>query len=74
MRPASAKSKLKNFLQFEQSTRTVNTLDLVVLDACAILWFIHWPLSGSLLDLVNAIFNIQSNLELRSPVLRGHLV
>jgi hypothetical protein len=55
MRPASSKSKLKNYLQVEESSRTGEKPDLIVLDGCAILWTINWPISGTLLDLVNAV-------------------
>ena len=36
MRPASSKSKLKNSLQVEESSRTMVIPDLVVLDGCAV--------------------------------------
>lgn len=55
MRPASSKSKLKNFLEVQQSSRTMRNPDLVVLDGCAVLWAIHWPIAGTLFDLVNAV-------------------
>ena len=41
MRPASSKSKLKNYLQVEESSCTGGKPDLIVLDGCAILWTIN---------------------------------
>ena len=38
MRQASSKSKHKNYLQVEESSRTVEIPDFIVLDGCAILW------------------------------------
>ena len=55
MRLASSKPKLNNYLQVEESSRTVERPDLIVLDGCAILWTINWPIPGTLLDLVNAV-------------------
>jgi len=55
MRPATAKSKLKSFFGVHHSSRSLCKPDLVVVDGCAMLWAIHWPISGTVLDLVNAI-------------------
>ena len=51
-----SKSKLKSFLQVEQSSRNnLQKPDLGVLDVCAILWAIHWPISGTTKTLANVI-------------------
>ncbi len=55
MRPPSAKAKLKKCLEVEQSLRTVPNPDIVMLDGCAILWSVHWPVSGMMKDLVQVI-------------------
>ena len=55
MRPASSKSKHKNYLQIEESSRTVEIPDLLMLGGCAILWTINCPIFDTLLDLVNAV-------------------
>ena len=41
--------------QIEESSRRVEIPDLIVLGSCAILWTINCPISGTLLDLVNAV-------------------
>ena len=43
MRITKTKSVLKRKLQVEQSSRTLQQPDVVILDGCAILWIIHWP-------------------------------
>ena len=45
--PTSSKTKLNNYLQVEESYRTVERPDLIVLDSCAILWTINCPMSGT---------------------------
>ena len=55
LRPTTSKSKHNNYLQVEESSRTVERPDLIVLGGCAILWTINCPISGTLLDLVNAV-------------------
>ncbi len=54
LRPATAKSKLKNCLQVEHSSRTLTRADVVVVDGCAILWTIQWP-NGTVKDLVMSV-------------------
>ena len=51
-----SKSKLKTFLQVEQSSRNnLQKPDLGVLDVCAILWAIHCSISGTIKALANVI-------------------
>ena len=55
LRPSTAKSKLKKSIEVEQSLRTTPDPLVFVLDGCAILWTIHWPVLGTVDDLVTAI-------------------
>ena len=55
LRPATSKSKLKNSLGVERSSRTTPNPDVIVLDGCAILWTIHWPVPGRIVDLITAM-------------------
>ena len=51
----ASKSKRKNYLQVEESSRTVEISDLIVFHSCAVLWTIIWPISGTVLDPVNSV-------------------
>ena len=42
-------------LSVEQSLRTTPDPLVLVLDGCAILWIIHWPVHGTVDDLFTAI-------------------
>lgn len=55
LRPATSKSKLKNSLGVERSSRMTPNPEVVVLDGCAILWTIHWPVPGRIIDLIAAV-------------------
>ena len=48
MRPLTSKSKLKNCLGVEQSLRTLTHPDVIMLDGCALLWYVYWPASGTM--------------------------
>ena len=37
------KAKLKSKLQVEVSTRHANAPDVIIIDGCAMLWSVHWP-------------------------------
>ena len=51
MRLTSSKATLKNALKVEIALRTQpRSIDVVVLDGCAILWVIPWPPSGSVVQ------------------------
>ena len=45
---AKSKSTMKKQLQVEVSSHVSDKSDGVILDGCAILWVIHWPLDGTL--------------------------
>ena len=48
MRLTSSKSTLKNALKVETAQRTqAGPIDVIMLDGCAVLWVIPWPLTGS---------------------------
>ena len=51
-----SKSKLKTFLREKQSYRNnLQNTDLGVLDGCAILWAIYWPISDTIKALASVI-------------------
>ena len=45
---AKAASKAK--LQVEVSTRLTRSPDAIIIDGCALLWSVHWPVSGTVED------------------------
>ena len=49
---AQMKAMLKTKLQVEQSSRTQGTPNVVIIDGCAMLWTVHWPTNGTVLDYV----------------------
>ena len=53
MRITKTKFTLKRKLQIEQSARTTEKLQVVVIDGCAILWTIHCPSKGTVQDFVD---------------------
>ena len=55
MRIAKNKSDLKRKLQVESSTRTMGQPDVIVIDGCAMLWVIHYPSNGTVLDFCKAV-------------------
>ena len=55
LRPSTAKSKLKKSIEVEQSLRITPDPQVLVLDGCAILWTLHWPVLGTVHDLVTAM-------------------
>ena len=42
---AQSKAVLKTKLQVEQSSRIQGVPDAVIIDGCAMLWTVHWPIS-----------------------------
>ena len=42
-----AKAALKAKLQVEVSTRLTRSPDAIIIDGCALLWSVHWPVSGT---------------------------
>ena len=55
LRPSTAKSKLKKSIMVEQSSRITPNPQILVFDGCAILWTLHWPVPGTVADLVTAM-------------------
>lgn len=55
LRPATSKSNLKKSLEVEQSGRTTPDPQVIVLDGCAVLWTIHWPVPGTINDLITTV-------------------
>ncbi|KAH9502367.1 hypothetical protein Btru_075508 [Bulinus truncatus] len=53
MRITKSKSVLKQKLQVEHSARNSPAPHVVVVDGCALLWIIHWPVNGTLQDFVD---------------------
>ena len=48
----TAKSALKKSLQVEISSRLAPQPDVIIVDGCAILWVVHWPNRGTVLEFV----------------------
>ena len=55
MRIATTKSDLKKKLEVAVSSRTVDNVDVTVIDGCALLWSVHWPEKGTVKDYVDNI-------------------
>jgi hypothetical protein len=53
MRIAKTKSVLKRKIQVDVSAR-LSQPEVVIIDACAILWIIHWPTNGTVSDFVDS--------------------
>ena len=47
-----AKSQLKRLLAIEVPSRNSIRPKLIVLDGCAILWVVHWPSKGKVIDFI----------------------
>ena len=65
MRITKTKSVLKRKLQVEQSSRTLQQPEVVIIDGCAILWIIHWPSQGTVQDFVNGFLQYPGEVELQ---------
>ena len=52
MRICKGKSDLKKRLAIETSPRQCNSVNAVVLDGSAILWIVHWPAKGAVVDYI----------------------
>ena len=55
MRIAKNKSVLKNKLQVEVSDRNIGSPDVTIIDGSALLWAVHWPEQGTVLDFVGNV-------------------
>lgn len=51
-RGSKAKAVLKNALKVEIPTRNDLQVDVIILDGCAILWNVHWPVKGTVRDYI----------------------
>ena len=72
MRLCKSKSDLKNRLAIESSLRCASTnVKATVLDGSAVLWVIHWPAKGTVLDFVQ---NFKNYLEKRLQNVDVYLV
>ncbi len=58
MRPARAKSVLKQKLQVEKSRRTIEPSNALVIDGCALLWIVPYPSNGTVRDYVDAFIKL----------------
>lgn len=54
---SKSKSVMKNKWLVEVSERNVVKPDAVLIDACALLWIIHWPIHGTVHDYVEGFRN-----------------
>ena len=64
MRICKSKSVLKNKLQAEISKRTAGKPNTFIVDACAILWIIHWPTQGYVDNFIKGFINyVQGKLK-----------
>jgi hypothetical protein len=70
MRIAKAKATLKRALKVEHSSRVFTRQpDAIFLDACAIMWIVHWPSKGVFKDYVDGFVNyVLSKLTIASNV------
>ena len=68
MRIAKSKSTLKNKLQVQHSGRQVQRPDKVLIDGCALLWVIHYPKNGTVLDYAENVTEYVSRLLAESDV------
>ncbi len=57
MRVPKSKSTLKRNYQVECSTRLAIRPKVTVIDGCAVLWIVHWPNRGTVLDFVKTFTN-----------------
>ena len=53
MRITKSKSTLKQKLKVEHSARLFHPPEGTIIDGCAILWTINWPVNGTLQDFIN---------------------
>ena len=60
-----AKPQLKDAMKVEVSKRSTKAADVIVLDGCAILWIVHWPENGKLLDYVTSFVHKVVSFYLR---------
>ena len=67
---SATKSALKNKLLVTHRTRRLNPPDIVILDACAVLWTVSWPgQPAKVSDFVNAaVATILRNAETAAQV------
>lgn len=70
MRMAKAKATLKKTLQVEHSSRTFTSqTDAIFLDGFEMMWIVHWPTTGIIMDYVNAfIHHVLTKLTVLSNV------
>jgi hypothetical protein len=52
----------------ESSTRTMGQPDVIVIDGCAMLWVIHYPSNGTVLDFCKAVSSYVLRRMLESDV------
>ncbi|MES9884040.1 MAG: hypothetical protein ABW185_24600 [Sedimenticola sp.] len=53
MRTSGSKSVLKNKLGVQIPSRTAESPDVIVIDGCALLWTVNWPVNGIVEDFVD---------------------
>lgn len=62
---AQSKAVLKTKLKVEQSSQVQGAPDTVIIDGCAMLWTVHWPTNGTVLDyVINFMGTIKYHLRL----------
>ena len=57
MRDSKSKSALKKALHVETSCRIQPEADVIILDGCALLWTVSWPIKGTVETLADALYN-----------------
>ena len=60
MRISTSKSVLKNKLQVTQSTRASVKQNVIIIDGCAILWYLYWPSYATIQDYVDSFWHYVS--------------
>ncbi|MES9884531.1 MAG: hypothetical protein ABW185_27110 [Sedimenticola sp.] len=68
MRITNTKSTLKRKLQVDVTERAFEQPDVVVVDGCAVMWTIHWPVKGTVKEYVDNFCSHIYKLVLQNDV------
>jgi len=68
MRIPKAKCVLRKKLQVEVSNRCTMNPNVIILDGCAIMWALHWPVNGTVNDFISGFLDYVYNRLQQSDV------
>ena len=68
---SQSKSTLKAKLQVTLSARLITPPDAIIIDGCAMMWSVHWPVNGTVKDYIN---NFVTSLQYYLDKCRVHLI